>query len=142
MSTTRLLACLLIVLPIVAGVGCGVRAGNVVLIPMGFEGWVVIRYDIPSEPAFIREGVKTVIKVPASGSLSTSSERPNGYGIDEYYFVGADEKRVRVQSDFEGCKEQDPCIQQFEFVTSPTTVSVFFIGNKQDLSRYPKPKVP
>lgn len=136
-----MLACL-IVLTIVVGVGCGVRAGNVVLIPMGFEGWVVIRYDMPGEPAFDHEGAKTLVKVSQSGSLSTSSDRPNGYGVDEYYFVGADGQRVRIQSDAEGCKDQDPCIQQFEFITSPVKATLFFVGKKQDLSKHPKPKVP
>jgi hypothetical protein len=135
-------AYLLIVLAIGVGVGCGVRAGNVVLIPMGFEGWVVIHYDIPREPAFDHEGAKTLVKVPESGSLSTSSNRPNGYGIDEYFFVAADGKRVRVQNEAEGCNDQEPCIQQFEFVTSPTKMTMFFVGKKPDVARYPKPKVP
>jgi hypothetical protein len=101
----------LIVLTIMVAVACGVRAGNVVLIPMGFEGWVVIRYDMPGEPAFAHEGAKTLVKVPQQGSLSTSSDRPNGYGLDEYYFVEADGQRVRIQSDAEGCRDQEPCIR-------------------------------
>jgi hypothetical protein len=135
-------AYLLIVLTIVMVAACGVRAGNVILIPMGFEGWVVIRYDMPGEPAFDHEGVKTLVKVPQSGSLSTSSDRQNGYGVDEYYFVGANGQRVRIQSDAEGCRDQEPCIQQFEFITSPTKETVFFVGKKQDLATHPKPNVP
>ena len=110
--------------------------------PDGFEGWVVIRYDIPGEPAFDREGAKTLVKVPKSGSLSTSSDSANGYGIDEYYLVAADGQRVRVPSEAEGCKDQDPCVQQFEFITSPIKATLFFVGKKQDVSQYPKPKVP
>ncbi len=102
----------------------------------------MIHYDIPSDPALDHEGAKTLVKVPGSGSLSTSSNRSNGYGIDEYFFVAADEKRVRVQNDAEGCNEQEPCIQQFEFITSPTKTTVFFVGKKPDVSHYPKPKVP
>lgn len=127
----------------VAGVSCGVRAGNITLIPDGFEGWVVIRYQVPGEPSLGREGAKTIVKVPASGSLITNSDRPNGYGIDEYYFVGADGKRVPIQNEAEGCKRQDaPCVQQFEFVTSPIKATMFFVGQKPDFGRYPKPKVP
>lgn len=141
-GTLRLLACLLIFLAVVVGVGCGVRAGNVVLIPTGFEGWVVIRYQIPNAPSFDHEGAKTLVKVPESGSLSSSSDRPNGYGVDEYYFVAGDGQRVRIQSDAEGCNDPAPCIQQFEFITSPIKATLFFVGKKQDLPQHPKPKVP
>lgn len=141
-STLRFLACWLIFLAVVAGVGCGVRAGNVVLIPMGFEGWVVIRYQVPNAPSFDHEGVKTLVKVPESGSLSSSSDRPNGYGVDEYYFVAGDGRRVRIQSDVEGCKDPAPCVQQFEFITGPIKATLFFVGKKADLSQYPKPRVP
>ena len=93
-------------------------------------------------PALGYEGAKTLVKVPDSGSVSTSSDRPDGYGIDDYYFVGPNGNRVKVLSDADGCKAQEPCIQQFEFVTSPVKVTTFFVGQKQDLPRYPKPKVP
>jgi len=47
----------------------------VTLIPDGFEGWVVIRYDVPGEPSLGREGAKTMIKVPSSGSVITPRAR-------------------------------------------------------------------
>jgi hypothetical protein len=131
-----------VVLSLSLGVSCGVRAGNVVLIPAGFKGWVILRYGLSAEPALEHEGVKTLVKVPGSGSLSTSSDRSNGYGIDDYYFVGPDGNRAKISSDTDGCKEQEPCVQQFEFVTSPAKTTIFFVGQRQDLPRYPKPKVP
>lgn len=142
MTSNYLLVCLLTAL-ILTTAACGVRAGNVTLIPDDFEGWVVIRYEVPGEPSLSREGAKTMVKVPASGSLMTSSDMPSGYGIDEYYFVGADGKRTPIQNEAEGCKEQDaPCVQQFEFVTSPARVAMYFVGKKPNLGRYPKPEVP
>ena len=140
--TERFLPAVAAVFALTVATSCGVRAGNVVLIPTGFEGWVVVRYDVAGAPALDHEGAKTLVRVPDSGSVSTGSDRSNGYGIDDYYFVGPDGNRVKIQSDAEGCKEQEPCVQQFEFVTSPAKVTTFFIGPKQDLARYPKPKVP
>jgi len=142
MTSKSVLACALTAF-ILTVVACGVRAGNIVLIPSGFEGWVVIRYEVPGESSLGREGAKTMLRVPVSGSLITSSDMPRGYGIDEYYFVGADGKRTPIQNEPEGCKDQDvPCVQQFEFVTSPVKVTIFFVGKKPNLARYPKPKVP
>ncbi len=140
--STRLLVCLLIVFHIAIAVSCGFRAGNVVLIPMGFRGWVVIRHEVAGAPPFGHEGGKMLIKVPESGILSSSSNWPSGYGNDEYYLVGDDGQRVRIHSPFEGCNDPAPCIQRFEFITSPIKATVFFVGNVQDLSQHPKPKVP
>lgn len=98
---------------------------------------------MPGEPSPGREGAKTIIEVPASGSLITSSGRQSGYGIDDYYFVGADGKRVPIQNEAVGCKLQNAaCVQQFEFVTSPIKAAIFFVGQKPNLGLYPKPKVP
>jgi hypothetical protein len=138
-------------LPAVAGVilalslaaSCGLRAGNVVLIPAGFEGWIIVRYQVQGAPALDFEGAKSLIRVPDSGSVSTSSDRPQGYGSDDYYFVGPGGKRVRVQSGDFGCKqEQEPCVQRCEFITSPVKVTTFFVGPKEDLVRYTRPKLP
>ena len=140
--STRLLAYLLIAFHIVIGVSCGFRAGNVVLIPMRFRGWVVIRHDVAGAPPFGHERGKLLIKIPESGLLSSSSDWPSGYGTDEYYFVAGDGQRVRIHSQFEGCNDSAPCIEQFEFITSPIKATLFFVGSKQDLSQYPKTRVP
>ena len=128
-------------LALVMVVSCGVRAGDIVLLPTGFEGWVMVHYEISGRSAFEREGGKTLIRVPASGSVSSSNERPTGYGIDEYYFVGPEGKRMRIQSDDKGCVGQEPCVQQFQYFSSPAMVTRFFVGKKENLSRYPMPEV-
>ncbi len=140
--STRLLAYLLIVFHIVIGVSCGFRAGNVVLIPMGFRGWVVIRHDVAGAPVFGHERFKMLIKIPESGLLSSSSDWPSGYGTDEYYLVGRDGQRVSIHSQFQGCNDPAPCIQEFEFISSPIKATLFFVGNKQDLAQHPKPTLP
>ncbi len=138
----RFLACLRVAV-IATSASCGIRAGNVTLIPVAFEGWVVIRYQVPGAPSLDREGARTMVKVPASGSLSTSSDSPYGYGIDEYYLVGTDGERVRIQGEADGCNGQGTaCIQHYEFTSSPIKATTVFVGKKQNLPRYPKPTVP
>jgi len=119
---------------------CGVRAGNVVLLPAGFEGWVVVHYEVSGSPPFGREGVKTLIQIPPAGSVFSSSTRSRGYGLDEYYFVGPEGKRIRVKSEDDGCTDQETCVRKFQFFFTPTKFTRFFVGKKQDLSHYPIPE--
>jgi hypothetical protein len=119
---------------------CGVRAGNVVLLPMGFEGWVAIRYDVPAGTALEREWAKTLIRVPRSGVVSCRSRRSSGYGIDEYYFVTTDGLRRRVPTDAHGCSEQEACVQLFQFFFSPTTTTLFFVGKRANVPLYRRPE--
>jgi hypothetical protein len=108
---------------------------------MGFEGWVMIHYETSGGQAFEREGGKTLIRIPPSGAVSSSSERPTGYGLDEYYFVGPEGKRLRIQSEEKGCTSQEPCVQQFQYFSSPVKVTRFFVGKKDDLLQHPMPEV-
>ncbi len=126
-----------------SGASCGVRAGDIVLVPNGFRGWVIVRYEVPDAPPLGREGFKTVIRVPLSGYLFTRSGRSAGYGVDEYYFEDAAGKRTRMQLESGGCAERDsPCAQQFVFSMGSVTATTFFVGTKSDLGRYPRPTVP
>jgi hypothetical protein len=120
---------------------CGVRAGNVVLLPEDFEGWIVIRYNVSGADALEREGIKVVIKVLMSGAISTSSERASGYGLDAYYFVDANGRRRPIPSEADGCKNDERCARQFQFFTSPSTITVFFVGTKQALFQSSPPVV-
>jgi hypothetical protein len=142
MMTSRALASILLAsLALAMTISCGVRAGNVVLFPMGFEGWVMVHYEVSGAPAFEREGGKTLIRVPSSGSVSSSNERPTGYGLDEYYSVAPGGKRLRLQSEDKGCRSEELCVQQFQFFSSPSKVTRFFVGQKENLGRYPMPEV-
>jgi hypothetical protein len=120
---------------------CGLRAGNDISLPAGFKGWVTIRYNNPGSPRLRRSGLRPVIRVPWSGMVSTSSRRSTGYGVDRYYFVAADGKQTRIKDDSHGCPESDPCVQQFEYYSSPHQVTVFFVGSKYEVSSYKRPDV-
>ena len=119
-------------------VSCGVRWGDIVLIPDNFEGWVTIKYEIPEAAPLKREGLKTLVQVPASGEVRTSSTRATGYGRDEYYLVAADGRRRRIPNEFGGCPGQS-CAQRFTFFSSPARVTVFFVGRAENMPRYPNP---
>lgn len=118
---------------------CGVRWGDVILLPDNFEGWVTIKYDVPEAAALGRDGRKILIQVPPSGALLTSSDRAIGYGLDEYYFVGSDGHRLRLPTEAEGCVPAEVCVQHFRFYSSPAKVSVFFVGKAGSMARYPYP---
>lgn len=131
----------LVALLVPLAASCGVRGGDVVLLPVNFEGWVVIHYEDPSGTPLETEGARTLIRVPPSGVVRTSSPRAEGYGLDKYYFVASNGSRVRVQHEAEGCEDQGACVQQFEFISSPTKTTVFFVGEKGNLGRYRRPEL-
>lgn len=122
---------------------CGLRAGDVLLLPSGYRGWVVICYQIVGQPRLSRSGFKTLVRVPVSGSVETSSKMEFGYGVDEFYYVNSADERVPIPSELgNGCKPEDVCAQRFQFYTSPVRAAVFFVGTAKELTRYPEPKVP
>lgn len=122
---------------------CGLRAGEVLLLPSGYKGWVVIRYEIAGQPRLSRSGFKTLVRVPVSGSLETSSKMEFGYGVDEFYYVNSADERMAISSESgNGCKPEDVCARRFQFYTSPVRTAVFFVGTAKELVRYPEPKVP
>src|SRR5437870_5068230 len=99
-SLKRWIVVLVIIMVVLAG--CGVRHGDRVLIPKGYEGWVVIRYGIPDAKALERRDGKVLIPIPESGKLSTSSDLVFGYGVDDYLFdPGGTPIRI---SDSSNCK--------------------------------------
>jgi hypothetical protein len=119
---------------------CGIRRGDVVLLPNGFEGWVVIRYEVSNTPVLEREGFRNVVRVPTSGEFSTNSKRAVGYGFDTYYFVDVAGKRQRIRAWDEHCERQEVCVQQFQLFSSPSIATIFFVGKKDDVPRHPKPE--
>jgi hypothetical protein len=117
---------------------CGVRWGDIILIPENFEGWVTIKYEVPRAAPLGREGLKTLVQIPIPGVVSTSSSRPTGYGADQYYLVGSDGHRSRLPTEFGGCPGR-VCAQQFTFFSSPRIVTVFFVGRAESMPRYLNP---
>jgi hypothetical protein len=56
------------------------------LIPEGYRGWVRVEFEVPGMPPLPTEGGQTVIKIPPSGLLRTSSPEQYGWARDTYVF--------------------------------------------------------
>jgi hypothetical protein len=54
------------------------------LIPEDYRGWVRVEFEIPGTPALPTERGQTVIKIPPSGILRTSSPEQYGWARDTY----------------------------------------------------------
>lgn len=55
-------------------------------IPEGYSGWVRVEFEIPGAPRLPSEAGHTVLKIPGSGTLRTSSPEEYGWTHDYYYF--------------------------------------------------------
>jgi len=56
------------------------------LIPEGYSGWVRVEFEIPGAPPLPEDGGQTVVRIPSSGSLKTSSPEQYGWAKDSYAF--------------------------------------------------------
>ena len=121
---------------------CGIRAGDDVSIPANFTGWVMIRYKDPESPPLKRSWLRPMINIPPSAVASTSSSRPSGYGTDRYYFVNGNGERTLIQQDgINGCDEDKPCVQHFDYFSSPHQLTIFFVGKKREMLKFKRPDV-
>jgi uncharacterized protein DUF6843 len=58
-------------------------------IPEGYRGWVRVEFEIPGAPPLPQEAGKTVVKIPPSGALKTSSPEQYGWAKDSYAFYSS-----------------------------------------------------
>ena len=63
------------------------------LIPEGYSGWIRVEFEIPGAPPLPQDGGQTVIKIPPSGSLQTSSPEQYGWASDSYAFYSSGRER-------------------------------------------------
>ena len=59
------------------------------LIPEGYTGWIRIEFEVQGAPPLPMEGGQYVIKIPASGTLQTSSPEQYGWADDRYDYYSA-----------------------------------------------------
>ena len=67
-------------------------------IPEGYSGWVRVEFEIPGAPTLPSEAGHTVLKIPASGTLKTSSPEEYGWARDYYYFYSGAGSRALPDS--------------------------------------------
>lgn len=100
------------------------------LIPAGYVGWTRIEYRVASAPPLSREGTYLLVHLDKNGSLQTSSDLPEGWARDQFFYysgtsrqplsnsgwckggmiwgevVSSDEKSNRIQRFFVGNEDQ------------------------------------
>src|SRR6202023_3244609 len=59
------------------------------LISEGHTGWVRVEFEVPDAPPLPVEAGKTVLRIPPSGILQTSSPEQYGWAKDEYFFYSS-----------------------------------------------------
>jgi len=69
-----------------------------VLIPEGYSGWVRVEFDVPGEAHLPSESRQTVLKIPSTGLLKTSSPEQFGWAKDFYEFYSTRGRRVLPDS--------------------------------------------
>jgi hypothetical protein len=62
-------------------------------IPEGYKGWVRVEFEVSGAPPLLSEAGQTVLKIPATGMLSTSSPEQYGWAKDFYCFYSSDGSR-------------------------------------------------
>jgi hypothetical protein len=73
------------------------RPPQIHLIPDGYKGWVSASYGIEGAPPLPVEDGYRVFRYDEEGSLETSSEYDEGWGIDDYFYVSEDGRKLLRQ---------------------------------------------
>lgn len=61
--------------------------------PPGFKGWIVLKYEDPSCPQLLRQGVFYVVNVPASGRVCTSTSHDHRWIYYQFEYAYPDGRR-------------------------------------------------
>ncbi len=63
------------------------------LIPSGYKGWVRIEYRVAGAPPLTRESKYLLVPLTNDGSLKTSSDLPEGWGHDQFFYVSEGQRK-------------------------------------------------
>jgi hypothetical protein len=63
------------------------------LIPFGYKGWARIEYRVTNAPQLPREGDYLLVRLADDGTLKTSSDLPDGWGHDQFFYVSGDQRK-------------------------------------------------
>ncbi|GEM_PF-2603073 len=121
------------------------RPASVYLIPEGYEGWVQIAFGQKSEPEIPIEDSKAIFTLDKDGKLRTSTPEPSyGAASDEFYYVDEDGERTEIdpnqQIHFQTIGSKSTA--SGESRSGGTVVIDFFVGDKDRVDEYPRPKIP
>ena len=125
---------------------CGItfRKPLIVLIPDGYTGWVRVENGVASEPPFLLQDGRNILKIPAEGLIRTSSTFEPGYEGDLYFYVSPDGRRTPLKQE-SGAGDTDVAIQGSRMFTVAKSAGeevhifgAFFVGSRADFGKATK----
>jgi hypothetical protein len=75
----------------------GARTPGVHLVPDGYVGWCEAHYGVAGAPPLPVEEGQRVFRYDERGKLETSSEFEEGWGVDSYFYVAGETRRLLRQ---------------------------------------------
>src|SRR5579862_3705905 len=112
------------------------------LIPEGYTGWVRIEFEIPGAPALPTESGHTLVKIPPSGTLKTSSSEQYGLASEDYASYSNDAVRPLPDSG-PGKRVWGKITGELQGPGENRKYEEFFVGSEQQFKDQvlpPKPK--
>jgi hypothetical protein len=110
------------------------------LIPEGYVGWIRIDFKVADAPPTPVEDGYPLYKIPTSGILQTASGFEYGEGLpDEYYYYSGNSRR-QLKEELKDGAWTGEMIQRSWTSGTDKPVMYFFVGTKEDFSKYAKYK--
>jgi hypothetical protein len=71
----------------VVGVACETRTPEVIEVPDGYVGWIVVEYGRTDCPSLPVQNGKVVVRLNERGRICVSDASPNGVAVDTWLYV-------------------------------------------------------
>jgi hypothetical protein len=107
-------------------------------VPIGYRGWVVTAYDIPTCPALERDGLVVVVRVDAAGHACTSDRWRSGWIVSQdVFFVDQGQRVEKVPEAREGRDGDQVRVHTHQSSQSGICpmADQFFVGTADDQRR-------
>lgn len=122
------------------------RMAQTHLVPDGFTGWVSVAYGIEGAPPLPVEDGHRVFRYDAQGKLETSSEYPEGWGVDDFFYVAGETRRLLrfrppgMEGEIWGPYTSSSTVTRVGGEVSREGVSTgFFVGTEEEWRANPTP---
>jgi hypothetical protein len=80
----------LLVFAALVGAACQTRTPEVIEVPDGYVGWVIVEYGRPDCPSLPVQSGKLVVRLNDRGRVCASNAPPEGGAFDTWLYVKAD----------------------------------------------------
>lgn len=97
------------------------------LIPSGYVGWITVEYRVPDAVPLPREGKFLLVRLGKDGTLQTSSDIPEGWAHDQYFYYLANGRQALTNAGWcKGGMIWGEVLEKHETVT----LQRFFVGSE------------